>query len=412
MALTSEAIEIMNEAIKGRKTFIQIPSQAVKYALAMYSELPKKPKLKEQLKVIQPMLTSTGDKPFVDGNWLFEIKYDGIRIIAYKQNDDIRLLTRNYKNVSDVFPEIVNALKQFRGNFIMDGEITVKNKYGLGEFHLAQRRITRTDPDEIKKGIEKFPAYYTPFDLLYLDCGGTAFQLQEPVQKFDYDSRSWTDTTLDEGEIVITGPTQRYVELNFGDIRGIELRGRKVILNNYLELSFNLIPNNDIWSFMHINKPHYLVGNGEDLYGTVLHNGHEGMIAKRLDSKYESGKRSDNWLKIFPRYKEVYQICGYTKIDSILKGGIGALHLCEETIYGFIYRGKVGTGFTKEERTQLLVDLVSLRELNHEIIGLPKSKNTDWVEPCFNCLVEFKKKTPDGKLRHPVFLKIIDNEIK
>ena len=308
------------------------------------------------MKTIQPMLAKKGDKPFNDPDWIFETKYDGYRALAYKHNSKkIRLLTRNYKDVNFIFPEIKFGLNNFTlGEIILDGEIVVLDNDNKSSFELAQRRGSRRGEEAILEGMKKFPANYIVYDILY--------------------------------------------NSEFGDLRKTPLNHRKEILHNL----FQTYSEHDI-----MFESNYTYRYGIDLYEEIIRKNEEGMIAKQMFSLYQSGKRSKDWLKIFQTHISYFFICGYSKMNSIIKDGIGCIHICttDPSQKEFTYNGKVGTGFTQEQRIRLEEILKRLPRINPGFYK--KDKNTIWVKPIFKCKIKFKDITNDGRLRHPVFIKLI-----
>ena len=295
---------------------------------------------------------------------LFEVKFDGYRALAYKRwEDDIKLLTRNYKDVADIFPEIKQALSNLPGQFILDGEIIVLDETHKSNFEYAQKRGNRRTKEAIAEGVKNFPALYIVYDIMYR---GIANFLLGDLKKQPLFKRKQLLKELFQNHLPYQG--------------------------NTLELAFTR------------NE------TGIELYDRIIQENQEGMIAKNIHSTYQAGKRSKDWLKIFPTYIETFYICGYTKIESILKEGIGSLHICEQQIIRpiadplFVYRGKVGTGFSLQQRRNL-EDTLNSMITSKPLITAPKNlKNTKWVAPFLTCRIKYKNKTPDGKLRHPVFL--------
>lgn len=310
------------------------------------------------MKTIQPMLAKKGKDPFDDPDWIFETKYDGYRALAYKHEDGkVRLLTRNYKDVKLIFPEIETALNDFASEeFILDGEIVVLDNNNKSSFELAQRRGSRRDGEAILEGMEKFPAKYIVYDILYK-------------------SRN-------------------------GDLRQTPLNIRKQVLHELFQFYEPTIEDS-------IYEADYTYRYGCEFFDEIINENEEGMIAKQMFSFYKSGKRSKDWLKIFKTFTSTFYICGYSKMDSIIKDGIGCIHICSvdpsRTLW--TYNGKVGTGFKQEERIKLENQLNQLP--TSDFIFDKGSKNTIWIKPFYRCKIKFKTITKDAKLRHPVFIKLL-----
>jgi len=177
------------------------------------------------------------------------------------------------------------------------------------------------------------------------------------------------------------------------DLRKFPLSERKAKLKTLLTIS----PTEQILYSTHFT------GNGEKLLEQVCSKGEEGIIAKDINSIY-IGKRTKDWLKVKCSRRQEFVIGGYTPVDSEEKEGIGALFLGVYEEDALIYTGKVGTGFSNEERIKLEKSLRPLTQnespFKNEIKGV---KNAIWVRPNKVCEVVFFDWTSEGLLRHPVY---------
>lgn len=207
-------------------------------------------------KILKPMLLKEAEKPFLDKNYLYELKYDGIRGLVYASKDVFRVITRNGRDVTKTYPELV-MIRELVGNrkVIFDGEI-VAFKNGLPSFLELQKRCNLKSVLNIKKSIIDIPVCFIAFDIIYLD-------------------KSLVDLPLVE---------------------------RKEYLNKFLD--------KDVF----IKTKVY--GDGVKLFERVKSIGMEGIVAKRKDSKYYPGVRVDVWVKIKNFKCEEFYILGYKKLKN------------------------------------------------------------------------------------------------
>lgn len=291
-----------------------------------------------------PTLATLTDEAFCDPEWIFERKLDGIRGLAFRDGDRVRLMSRNRLSLNGTYPEIVDALaKQDTTRFVVDGEI-VAFAGRRTSFARLQGRSGISDPDQARaSGI---PVYYYLFDLLHLD-----------------------------GE----------------DTTQVPLIERKKMLRNAF----------------HFDDPlrftTHRVKNGETAFRTACERGDEGVIAKRAEAPYE-GRRSTNWLKFKCSRDQEFVVGGYTA-PKRSRVGLGALLLGYYDGSALVYAGKVGTGF--DDATLLsLHDRLSRIEAQRPPFakGLIREPGAHWVKPKLVAQVGFSEWTRDGKLRHPRYL--------
>ncbi len=291
-----------------------------------------------------PTLATLTDKRFSDPDWIFERKLDGVRGLAFRDGDQVRLMSRNRLSLNNTYPEIVEALaKQDTARFVMDGEI-VAFEGRRTSFARLQGRIGITDPEEARSsGIAVF--YYV-FDLLHLDG---------------------SDTTA------------------------LPLIERKRLLRNMFQFTDPL------------RYTTHRVRDGEKAYRTACERGDEGVIAKLADSPYE-GRRSMNWLKLKCSRDQEFVVVGYTAPKGT-RVGLGALLLGYHEGRDLVYAGKVGTGFDTATLRSLHDRLSRLEQDKPPVTrGLVREPGAHWVRPTSVAQVAFSEWTRDGKLRHPRYL--------
>lgn len=270
-------------------------------------------------------------------NWIFEIKYDGYRIVAFCQNKKVKLLTRNNKDFTKKFESIANSIKQISQDaFVLDGEIVSFDNNGRSDFSLLQENL------KYKKGT----FYYVVFGIL---------------------------------------------SLNGEDLRKKSLKERKEILEKILVKQ----PQNIIYSNFVLNK-------GKESFKLAKKLNLEGVVAKDIESKY-SGNRNGDWLKIKCYLRQEFVIGGYTVTDknknlsSILVGYYNRKKL--------IYVGKVGTGFTDEQKILLSKKFKKLKSDNSYFKEEINEKDKIfYLKPELIAEIQYVELTKDKLLRQPSFI--------
>jgi len=300
-----------------------------------------------------PMLASPGGAPFSDPDWLFEIKYDGIRVLAQRQDDTVTLLGRKGDDITRRYPEIVHALRTAApAFFLIDGEIVAMDDSGRPSFQRLQRRMHLTDRFDIERAARTVPVRGVFFDFL---------------------------------------------EAADRDLRGLPLTQRKECLALFL-------PQRGVVQYSeHVSE------RGEDFYRAAWENRLEGIVGKRADSRYVAG-RTRQWLKFKCQRHQEFVIGGYTRPGGS-RSGFGALHLGLYRDRELVYVSKVGTGFDGATLRSIHKRLQPLERGDSPFSeGSPAGGGHRWVEPALVCEVEFTEWTEDGGLRHPSFLRLRDDK--
>lgn len=293
--------------------------------------------------IYKPMLAKDAPNPFSDKDWIFEVKWDGFRVIAYI-DEELSIKSRNENELKHNFPELAE-LTQLANGLVVDGEIVVMRE-GKPDFQSLLERGQAVSAGEIQRQAKRAPVVYIVFDVLEKD--------DKPLIK-------------------------------------LPLMERKKILKDSLREG------------SHVLLSDFIEEKGEAYYQLALEKGLEGVVAKKKDSPYEEGLRTGSWLKIKKLKTCDCVIFGYTKGEQSREKTFGALIL---GLYGKdgkpVYVGKVGTGFT-EETLGVLSD--TFEKLKTELAPFkPESGDrVTWLEPKLVCEVAYQVVTRDMRLRMPRF---------
>ncbi len=299
---------------------------------------------------IEPMLAQPRKDIPLTESFIYEVKWDGIRVIITLDEDKVTLRSRNNIDLTAKFPELTNPEKSFRASCgVFDGEIVCLNEHGKPQFKDVIHRMQRSAPGDIERTMKKYPAYCYLFDMLYLD--GRAV-VNEPLIR----RREWLKDAIKK------------------------------------DSSYRLSE---------------IVEDGEALFEASRQLGLEGIMAKEKNSKYFPGKRSDSWFKIKVRQTAESHIIGYTKGKGLRSEHFGALHLGDFDNGKIIYRGKVGTGFDDKFIKSFYSELKKIKEIKKPIKEtVLDEKHTIWIEPKLICEIQYASITRDGAYREGVFVRM------
>jgi bifunctional non-homologous end joining protein LigD len=283
-----------------------------------------------------------------DDDYAYEFKWDGVRALTYVRDGEVCVQSRNLLDVTGQYPELTEVGEKLAGRTaVLDGEIVALDAKGRPSFQLLQGRMHVSSPAEVQRRKAKTPVAYLVFDVLYLDG--------RMVTGLPYTERR----SLLEG-LPIAGPS--------------------------------------------IQIPPSHPGNGAAVLEASARTGLEGVMAKRLTSIYEVGRRSRAWLKVKHHRRQEFVIGGWTTGEGRREGHIGALLLGYYDNGKFTYAGHVGTGFTDRMLTDLKQQLEPLRQDENPFeTPTPRLKNPTFVQPRLVGEVEFSEWTRDGTLRQPSF---------
>jgi bifunctional non-homologous end joining protein LigD len=301
---------------------------------------------------VVPMLARLAELPREDGKWAVEVKWDGVRAIAYCRPGRLRLQTRNLNDVTAQYPEVHRLSRQLGSrDAILDGELVAFDEHGKPSFERLQQRIHQTSESVVRRRMKTHPVVYVIFDLLYFD-----------------------------GHDLTGEPYIRRREI----LEALELEGES-------------------WQ-----TPSHVVGHAKELLAASKEQGLEGVMLKRLDSAYVPGKRTGAWLKVKNTLRQEMVIGGWTPGEGRRRDRVGALLVGYFEQQGgkpvLRYGGKVGTGFSDSDLTALTARLAELeREENPFGAGPHPPRVGRFVEPRLAAEIEFREMTNEGLLRHPAY---------
>lgn len=296
---------------------------------------------------VAPMLARTGELPADDRAFGYEVKWDGVRAVARADGGRVALTGRSGADFTRRYPEVTaieGALRSRR--LIVDGELVALDAGGRPSFERLQGRMHLEGPPAVARRALDTPVTYIVFDLLWL--GGSC------TLGLPYSER------------------RRLLE-------ALELGG-------------------GAW-----RVPAYHEADGESLLGATREQGLEGVIAKRLDSPYEPGRRSSAWIKVKNRAAQDVVIGGYTDGKGGRARTLGALCVGVFSQGRLTYAGKVGAGFTERSLAALLPRLRAGKVEASPFEGRQPPRGTRFVAPRLVARVEFAEWTRAGTLRAPVY---------
>jgi len=297
---------------------------------------------------IEPMLSGSASTPPMGNDYIYEVKWDGIRALIALEDGVIRIRSRNQNDITKQFPEL--NIPAFRANCgLFDAEIVCLDKKGKPEFKKVINRLMSSGDSNIEKLSKTSPVYCYIFDCLYLD-----------------------------GRSLVNEPLLR----------------RKEWLRDALKKETPY-------------RTSEFVEDGQSLFVAAREHNLEGIMAKEKLSRYLPGKRSDAWLKVKVRNTRECVIIGYNAGKGNRSNAFGGLHIAEVENGKLVYRGKVGTGFTDAAIKDIFKMIKQLKETDKPVKDkVLDEKVSTWIEPKLFVEITFASFTPDKNFREPVFVRL------
>ncbi len=290
----------------------------------------------------KPMLLGEVNKPFDDSNYLYEMKFDGYRALIYASPQKINIISRNLVDITNLFPELLIIKDMVKTKVIFDGEI-ICTENGYPSFTKLQQRTHLKSSNKIKAQVKNNPATFICFDILY------------------------------ENNNLINYP----------------LIKRKEILSKYQD--------NDYFV-----KTKYIVKKGIKYFSEIKKMDLEGIVAKKIDSKYLINERSDNWLKIKNLKHLKLFVGGYVNKEN---SHVLSCYLGKYDHGLFTYYGKVF--INKQQR--IVKKILNAKKITTPFVN-HANKDVSYILPKYQILVKYLEMTKSNHLRQPFFIKELKNE--
>jgi bifunctional non-homologous end joining protein LigD len=302
---------------------------------------------------VEPMLATLADaRHFGDETgWAFEMKWDGVRTVAYLADGRVKLLSRKGRDDTKAYFDVAQELTKINvKTAILDGEVVVTDSAGRPNFGLLQHRINLTKPADIERLAKSYPAQLMLFDIL-------------------------------------------------------ELNGQSLIKKSYQErraVLEDLVPPKP---GSRIQVPPIFEGELEAARATADQLRLEGVVAKRRNSVYQPGRRTHTWLKIKLHRAQEVVIGGWRPGQGRRSGGVGSLLMGIPTEEGLHYVGRVGSGFNDRQLDEIQAKLDKLSRKTSPFIDVPRedARDAHWVKPSLVGEVTYGELTEPGRFRHPVW---------
>jgi bifunctional non-homologous end joining protein LigD len=297
------------------------------------------------------MLATSGELPADDAAWAYEMKWDGVRAIASITAAGVRLVSRTGRDVTASYPEL-QGMAGAAGSHevVLDGEVVAFGGGKWPSFEALQQRINLSSPAQVRQRAAEVPVTYLAFDLLIIDG--------KPLVGQPYRERR---ACLDE--LGLNGPS---------------------------------------WQ----TPPAFIGVPGADIRDLSATNGLEGIMAKRLTSRYAAGRRSTAWLKIKNVFRQEFVVGGWKPGEGNRSDLIGSLLIGVQEPAGLTYCGHVGTGFSHQALKTLTALLTPLRRASSPFgasVPPEHARSAVWVDPTMVIEVEFALWTSAGRLRAPTY---------
>ena len=291
-------------------------------------------------KNISPMLLYE-TQPFDDKDYIYELKLDGIRCLAYIDAKSVNLRNKRNKDVTAIYPELAEMNKCVKKRVILDGELVVLDKDGKPDFYALQRRSLMADSFKIGLSARNAPVQFVAYDIIY------------------FDGQDLTDKPLTERKAILSKAVKE---------------GDKLSVSRYIE---------------EMGTAFFEIAKAQEL---------EGIVAKRKGGLYHIGKRTRDWLKIKVMQDEDLLVLGYQPDED---GKVKDLILGYYDEEGKLQcRGKVYLGISEEER-RIIENFAMQNRIQKPWFG--KYKNAVWLKPQLVGTAHFMHETQSGGMRQPVW---------
>jgi bifunctional non-homologous end joining protein LigD len=314
---------------------------------------PEDPEREPMPERVEPMLATPGPLPpeREDRDWAYEVKWDGVRAVAHVQGGRVRALSRQGREITERYPELRDLGRHLGATeAVLDGELVAFDpQTGRPSFGLLQRRMHLASESAVRRVASAVPVTYVAFDVLFHDGRST---LAEPYERR---RERLAALALDGGRF---------------------------------------------------RAPAHHVGDGAAVLAATGQQGLEGVVAKKLGSPYEPGRRSSCWVKVKHARRTRVAIGGWMPGEGNRAGRLGALLAgqWDPDAEALRYVGRVGTGFDEQELEMLGARLAALAADESPFGSGPKPpRGARFVRPVLECEVTFSEWTHTGILRHPVY---------
>ena len=300
------------------------------------------------------MKATSGPLP-TGADWTYEVKWDGMRIVAFVEDGGLRLQSYNQRDVTVSWPELAGLPSALPATAaLLDGEVIATGSDGRPSFGRLQQRMHVANASEAARRSGEVPITYVVFDLLHLDGH---------------------------------------------DLTGLALTDRRRLLDQ-------LVDPGPAWRLSPLHD------DGPALVAATTEQGLEGVVAKRRRSLYDAGKRTRDWVKVKVRHRQEMVVGGWLSGEGVRAGRIGALLVGYHEQAGdgsaLTFAGKVGTGFTEpelERLARLVADLATDEcPFDPPPTGADRVIGAHWLRPELVAELAFAEWTGDGRLRHPSYL--------
>lgn len=300
-----------------------------------------------ETKNISPMLLNEVKEPFDDDDYIYELKLDGIRCVAYIEPKSVTLQNKRFKDLTDIYPELSDISKCVKKRVILDGELVVLTD-GKPDFYALQKRSLMGDKFRISLAAKKNPVQFVAYDIIY------------------FDGKDLTD---------------------------LPLLKRKEILEKNVKEGFNL------------SISRYISTQGKAFFELAKKENLEGIVAKKKDGLYHIGKRASEWIKIKVMQDEDLLILGYQPDEN---GKVKDLILGYYDDKGELKcRGKVYLGVSKAEQ-KIIAEFAKKNTVKRP--WFDKYKNAIWLKPQLVGTAHFMHETESGGMRQPVWKGLRDTQ--